>query len=153
MRIALFPINKAVNAEAGANLLATLLAHAIEIRSVCRGRGICATCQVKVKGPAAAMSPKTPQEVKTLSLIDGADEHTRLACQFRALAEGLTIELPSGLFIEKLEEILSLIGDEAVADYRHPITGAILIPKDKIITRSLMQLFKNLTEEVNKVSQ
>ena len=36
---------------------------------------------------------------------------------------------------------------------RHPITGAILIPKDKIITRSLMQLFKNLTEEVNKVSQ
>ena len=50
--------------------------------------------------------------MKTLSLIDGADEYIRLACQFRALAEGLTIELPSGLFIE--------IGDESVADYRHP---------------------------------
>ncbi len=69
------------------------------------------------------------------------------------LAHRVTIELPTGLFIEKLEEILKLIGEEAVADYRHPITGALPIPKDKIITRSLLQLFKNLTDEVNKVSQ
>jgi ferredoxin len=153
MRLALFPINKAVDVDPGANLLVTLLANAVQIRSVCRGRGICATCQVKVKGSPTALSPKTPQEMKTLSLIVGADESTRLACQCRVLADGVTIELPAGLFIEKLDEILELIGEEAVADYRHPITGGVLIPKDKIITRSLLQLFKNLTEEVNKVSQ
>lgn len=152
MRIALFPINKALDVDAGANLLATLVANAIAIRSVCRGRGICATCQVKVKAAAGALSPKTPQETKTLSLIVGADESTRLACQCRILADGVTIELPAGLFIEKLDEILELIGEEAVADYRHPINGMTLIPKNKIITRSLIQLFKNLTEDVNKIS-
>jgi ferredoxin len=153
MQLALFPINKAVPLEAGANLLATLLANEVRIRSVCRGRGICATCQVKVTCPAAAVSPKTPQEVKTLALIDGAGPLTRLACQCRVLADGVTVELPDVVFLESLEDVLNLIGEEAVADYRHPVNGSILIPKDKIITRSLLQLFKNLTDEVNKVSQ
>lgn len=153
MRIALFPINKAIDVQPGASLLVTLLANEVNIRSVCRGRGICATCQVRVKGAPAALSPKTPQEQKTLSLIVGADEFTRLACQCRVMGEGVTVELPTGLFVERLEEILELIGEEAVADYRHPVTGAVLIPKDKIITRSLLQLFKNLTEEIIKVSQ
>lgn len=153
MRIALFPINKTFEIEVGGNLLITLLANEIAIRSVCRGRGICATCQVKVRGPATALSPKTPQEMKTLSLIVGADESTRLACQCRVLAEGVTIELPNGLFIENLQELLDLIGDQAVADYRHPVTGAVLIPKDKIITRSLLQLFKSLSEELNRLTQ
>jgi ferredoxin len=151
MRLALYPINKSVEFEAGANLLATLVANEIQIRSVCRGRGICATCQVKVKASTGGVSPRTPQESKTLALIEGATELTRLACQCRVLQDGVTIELPTGLFIEKLEELLEMIGDEAVTDYRHPINGSVLIPRDKIITRSLLQLFKNLTEEVNKI--
>jgi ferredoxin len=153
MQVALYPINRALNLESGDNLLSTLLANQVQIRSVCRGRGICATCQVKVKGPGNATSPKTPQEIKTLSLIEGTDAFSRLACQCRVLADGVTIELPNIVFLEKLEDVLNLIGEEAVADYRHPINGSILIPKEKIITRSLLQLFKNLTDEVNKVSQ
>ena len=153
MKISFYPINKAAEVETGANLLQTLLANEIKIRSVCRGRGICATCQVNVKCPAGAVSPKTPQETKTLSLIVGATPTTRLSCQCRILGDDVMIELPTGLFIESLQDLLDQIGDEAVADYRHPVTGAVMIPKDKIITRSLLQLFKNLTEEINKVNE
>jgi ferredoxin len=153
MKIALYPLNKTLQLADGGNLLATLLAGEVQIRSVCRGRGICATCQVNVKGGPGCLSPKTPQEVKTLSLIDGAGPDTRLACQCRVLTDGVVIELPAMVFVEALDDLLALVGDEAVTDYRHPIDGKVLIPKDKIITRSLLQLFKNLTEEVNKVSQ
>ncbi|MGL6074579.1 MAG: 2Fe-2S iron-sulfur cluster-binding protein [Fimbriiglobus sp.] len=153
MRIAFAPINKAAEVTSGANLLQVMLAHEIKIRSVCRGRGICATCSIKVRTGMSALSPATPQEKKTLSLIVGADENTRLACQCRVLGEGVTIELPQGLYVEKLEELLELIGEEAVSDYLHPITGAVMIPRTKIITRSQLQNFKNLQEEVNKVNQ
>jgi ferredoxin len=153
MRIAFAPINKAAEVTAGANLLQVMLSNDIKIRSVCRGRGICATCSIKVRGNASALSPWTPQEKKTLSLIVGADENTRLACQCRILGDGVTIELPQGLYVEKLEELLNLIGEEAVSDYLHPITGAVMIPRSKIITRSQLQNFKNLSEEINKVNQ
>jgi ferredoxin len=153
MKIALHPINRTLELGADGNLLATLLANDVQVRSVCRGRGICATCQVTVKGSPGSLSPKTPQELKTLSLIDGAGPNTRLACQCRVVGDGVVIELPAAVFVEALDDLMALIGDEAVTDYRHPIDGKVLIPKDKIITRSLLQLFKNLTDEVNKVSQ
>lgn len=152
MRIAFFPINKAAEVQAGANLLQVLLANEFKVRSVCRGRGICATCSVKVRGNPGCLSPATPQELKTLSLIVGADASTRLACQSRVLGDGLTVELPQGLYVESLQELLDLIGEEAVSDYLHPVTGAVMIPKAKLITRSQLQLFRTLTEEVSKIA-
>jgi len=152
MKIAFFPINKTAEVTSGANLLQVLLANEVKVRSVCRGRGICATCSVKIRGSSNCLSPMTPQEKKTLSLIVGADDSTRLACQCRILGDGLTVELPQGLYVEKLEELLELVGEEAVSDYLHPITGAVMIPKNKIITRSQLQNFKNLHEEVNKLN-
>ncbi len=151
MKIALYPMNKRLDADPNTSLLENLLGNEVPIRSVCRGRGICATCQVSVKSCATNLTPRTPQEVKTLALIENANENTRLACQCRVVGEGVVLELPAGLFVENLNELLDLIGEEAIADYRHPINGTLLIPKDKIITRSLLQLFKNLTEEVNRV--
>jgi ferredoxin len=151
IKLALYPTNKRFDVDSSTNLLDTLLKNDVPIRSVCRGRGICATCQVSVKSCPNSLTPKTPQEVKTLALIENANEHTRLACQCRVVGEGVVLELPAGLFVENLNELLDLIGEEAVADYRHPINGSLLIPKDKIITRSLLQLFKTLTEEVNNV--
>ena len=68
------------------------------------------------------------------------------------LGDGLTVELPQGLYVENLQELLDLIGEEAVSDYLHPVTGAVMIPKSKLITRSQLQLFKTLTEEVSKVA-
>ena len=153
MRIAFYPVNRAAEVESGVNLLAVLLANEFKVRSVCRGRGICATCQVKVRANPAALSPATPQERRTLSLIVGADSSTRLACQCRVLADGVTVELPQGLYVESLDELLELIGEEAVSDYLHPVTGAVLIARDKIITRSQLQLFKNLQDDVSKVSE
>ena len=152
MRIAFFPVNKAAEVTPGANLLQVLLANEFQVRSVCRGRGICATCQIKVRSNPGALSPCTPQESKTLSLIVGADKATRLACQCRVLADGVTVELPEGLYVERLEELLALVGEEAVSDYLHPVTGAVMIPKLKVITRSQLQLFKNLHEEIRKVA-
>lgn len=151
MKVALYPVNRAVEVPVGGNLLTALLSADVPIRSVCRGRGICATCQVTARGPAGCLTPKTPQEAKTLSLMVGVNALTRLACQCRVLADGLTLELPTGLFVESLDELLNLIGDEAVADYRHPVTGAVLIPKEKIITRTLLTLFKTLTDDISKL--
>ncbi len=153
MRIAFFPINKVADVDAGANLLQVLLANEFKVRSVCRGRGICATCTVKVRANPGNLSPATPQERKTLSLIVGADASTRLACQSRVIGDGVTVELPQGLYVENLQELLDLVGEEAVSDYLHPITGAVLIPRSKVITRSQLQLFKTLSAEVSQVSE
>jgi len=153
MRIAFFPINKVAEVEAGANLLQVLLANEFKVRSVCRGRGICATCSVKVRANPGHLSPATPQEKKTLALIVGADASTRLACQCRVMADGVTVELPQGLYVEDLQELLDLVGEEAVSDYLHPINGAVMIPKDKLITRSQLSLFKALMAEVSKVTE
>lgn len=152
MKIAFHPLNRAAEVEYGANLLQTLLGNEFKIRSVCRGRGICATCQIKVKTNPGALSPRTPQEVKTLSLIVGADEQTRLACQCRIVGDGVAVEIPNGLYVESFQELLDLVGEEAVTDYRHPVNGSVLIPKDKIITRSLLTLFKTLTDDINRIS-
>jgi ferredoxin len=152
LKIAFYPINTTAEVEPGGNLLKTLLASEIKIRSLCKGRGICATCQVKVRGGANCVTPRTAQESKTLSLIASSDAHTRLACQCRVIDQGLVIELPSGVYVENLNDLLELVGEEAVADYLHPVDGRVLIAKDKIITRSLLMLFKNLTEEIQKVS-
>jgi ferredoxin len=153
MRIAFFPINKVADVDAGANLLQVLLANEFKVRSVCRGRGICATCSVKVRSNPGNLSPATPQEKKTLSLIVGADATTRLACQSRVIGDGVTLELPQGLYVENLQELLDLIGEEAVSDYLHPVTGAVLIPRSKVITRSQLQLFKTLSAEVSQVTE
>ena len=153
MRIAFFPINRAADVADGANLLEVLLANEFRVRSVCRGRGICATCTVKVTSNPGGLSPATPQERKTLALIVGADAATRLACQCRVLADGVTVELPRGLYVESLQELLDLVGDEAVSDYLHPVNGAVMIPHGKVITRSQLNLFKALHAEVSRVTE
>jgi ferredoxin len=150
MRIAFYPINKTAPVANGDNLLQVLLANDLKVRSVCRGRGICATCQVKVKGGSGVLSPRTPQEAKTLALIAGADANTRLACQCRILGDGLTVELPQGVYVEKLDDLLELVGEEAVADYLHPINGSVMIPKSKVITRSQLTLFKTLAADIER---
>jgi ferredoxin len=152
MKITFYPLNKADSVDYGANLLETLLKNEIKVKSVCRGRGICATCQVKVKCNPMALSPRTPLEAKTLSLIVGADENTRLACQSRIIGEGVVVEMPMALYVESLDQLMDLVGEVAVSDYRHPITGAIMIPKDKLLTRSQLSLFKTLTEDINRIS-
>lgn len=152
MKIAFYPLNKAAEVASGANLLETLLANELKVRSLCKGRGICATCQVKVKCNPQGLSPKTPQEQKTLGLIVNATPDTRLACQSRVLADGVVIELPQGLYLEAMDDLLDLIGDTAVADYLHPLTGAVLIPRDKVITRTQLQTFKTLAADVARAT-
>jgi ferredoxin len=151
MRIAFYPINKTAEVIQGDNLLQSLVTNEFKIRSVCRGRGICATCQVKVRSGMDQLSPRTPQESKTLSIIPGADASTRLACQCRILGEGITLELPSGVYVEKLDDLLELVGEVAVSDYLHPVNGSVMIPKSKVITRSQLMLFKNLSEEISRI--
>jgi len=152
MNITFHPLNRTADVAYGANLLETLLSNQIQVKSVCRGRGICATCQIKVKGNPSALSPRTPQEIKTLSLIDGACANTRLACQCRVIGEGVMVELPGGLFVDSLEQLLEMVGEIAVTDYRHPINGTVMIPKNKILTRSQLTMFKTLTEEISRIS-
>jgi ferredoxin len=153
VKIALHPLNKTADVPPGTNLLETLLSNEVKVRSVCKGRGICATCQVKVRANPAALSPRTPQEAKTLGLIVAADAATRLACQCRVVGDGVVIELPQGVYVDSIEDLLELIGECAVADYLHPVNGAVLIPKDKVITRTQLQVFKTVAADVAKLAE
>ena len=122
-------------------MLDSLLAKECDVAMACGGQGICATCHVHVKAGDDKLTPKTKREERTLGLISGADERSRLSCQARILGDGVVIELPEGMYVESVQDLESLIGRRSEVSMLHPRDGRVLIPKGKIITRTrLMQL-------------
>lgn len=61
--------------------------HRAPVDFSCRG-GSCGTCRVEVLEGMALLSPRTADEVETLSFF-GDGEAVRLACQVRAKGQGL----------------------------------------------------------------
>jgi len=102
----------------------------------CGGQGICATCHVYIKQGMDSLTPPTQREKETLSFLTGVKSNSRLACQCRIIGEGLTIEVPEGMYIGDLSEIESLVGRRAENSILHPKDGHVLIEKGKIITKS-----------------
>lgn len=140
-KVTLQPINQEVEIHTDTRVLDTLLAKECEVAMACGGQGICATCHVKVKSGEESLTPKTKREQRTLSLITGADERSRLSCQAKVIGEGVVIELPEGMYLESVKDLESLIGRRAEVPILHPRDGHVLIAKGKIITRSrIMQL-------------
>lgn len=152
-QLSLMPLGGTVQITTGSPLLKGLLSQQIPVPTACGGRGVCASCHVYIRRGNECLSPPTPREETTLRLIVSANSSSRLACQARLLADGVQLELPTGLYISSVDDIEELIGTNSKFDYLHPVTGAILIPKGKIITRSLMQLFKIATQELEAAMQ
>lgn len=145
------PINERLEVKTESTLLQALLAKELNVLMACGGKGLCATCHVHVRKNPDKLTPQTQREVRTLSILTGCDSSSRLACQARVLGEGVVVELPEGMYIEKVEDIMSLLGTRAEKNILHPINGSILIAKGKIITRTRLEELKNLNAEVSAI--
>jgi len=149
--LTLQPVNETLEVRTETRVLNALLARRCQILMACGGNGLCATCHVHVRAGMEQLSPRTERERRTLSFISGTGPSSRLACQTHVRGDGVVLELPRGMFIERAEDLLSLLGTRAPADVLHPLRGTVLIGKGKIITRSQIEELNSLHMEVSQV--
>lgn len=142
------PINETLEVATRSDLLEALLAKDLEVPMACGGKGLCATCHVYIKAGMDKLTPPTPREKRSLGMITGSGAHSRLACQARVLGEGIVVELPEGMYIERAEDLMKYLGQRAQVNILHPINGSVLITKGKIITRSRLEELQSLHVEV-----
>ncbi|MGL4553824.1 MAG: 2Fe-2S iron-sulfur cluster-binding protein [Gemmataceae bacterium] len=145
------PINEKAEVATRSHLLEALLSKDLKVMTACGGKGLCATCHVHIDKGAENLTPMTDREKRTLSMITGSGTRSRLACQARVLGEGVVVQLPEGMYIERAEDLMSLLGKRAEANILHPINGSVLIAKGKIITRGRLDELKNLQVEVTEI--
>jgi ferredoxin len=145
------PIHETATVPTNTDVLQALLARDLKVLMACGGKGICATCHVKVKAHPDRLTPMTTREQRTLSFITGVDPSSRLACQCRVLGDGVVVELPEGMYVERVEDLMTLLGKRAEKNILHPINGSVLIAKGKIITKSRLEELKNLNVEVSNL--
>jgi ferredoxin len=126
----------AVQVQTHSRLLDVLRARKLNILAACGGRGLCATCHVYVKAGADQCSPVSAREERTLLGVTGARKASRLACQVQIGGDGVQVDLPEGMYLQSFTELEALIGKRTRSPILHPRDGRILVPKDKIITRS-----------------
>jgi len=147
--IKLDPINVEVSIQTNDNLLSALLKKDLSVMKECGGRGMCATCHVYITEGMESLSPVNRRELRSLEVITTCTKFSRLACQARVLGEGVVVEVPSGMYISEIENIDDLIGRRAEDNILHPITGTVLVEKDKLITRSMITQLKDTQVEAS----
>lgn len=138
-QIKLQPLNQDVEVSTDSTLLSVLLTQEMNVLQACGGQGRCATCHVYIQDGQNALSPKSEQEILTLSFITTSKENSRLACQARVWEDGVVIELPQGMYIGSIGELKSLIGKRAQQNLIHPLTGEVLVEEGKLILRSALE--------------
>jgi ferredoxin len=141
--IKLDPINVEVSIQTNDNLLSALLKKDLSVMKECGGRGMCATCHVYITQGMESLSPVNRRELRSLEVITTCTKFSRLACQARVLGEGITVEVPSGMYISEIDNIEDLIGRRAEDNILHPITGTVLVEAGKLITRSMITQLKD----------
>lgn len=149
--VSLKPINKSPQIYTNAPILKALLAEEIDVLMACGGKGRCATCHVHVTGGQDRLTPISEREQRTLNRLSGRAPNSRLACQACVLDEGVEVSLPEGLYITSTKDLEDLIGLRAEQNILHPITGQILIPRGKIITRSFIMKLADVDVELDKI--
>ncbi|BAU42632.1 MULTISPECIES: 2Fe-2S iron-sulfur cluster-binding protein [Cyanophyceae] len=137
--VRLEPIAQETSVETNGNLLSVLINKDLDVLRECGGRGMCATCHVYVTEGMNQLSPINRREQRTLEVITTCRPNSRLACQARVQGNGVTVELPAGMYINSLQDIEVLIGRRAEQNLLHPITGQVLVEEGKLITRSMMK--------------
>jgi ferredoxin len=147
--IKLDPINVEVSIQTNDNLLSALLKKDLSVMKEWGGRGMCATCHVYITEGMESLSPVNRRELRSLEVITTCTKFSRLACQARVLGEGIVVEVPSGMYISEIENIEDLIGRRAEDNILHPITGTVLVEKDKLITRSMITQLKDTQVEAS----
>lgn len=137
--------------ETEARLLDVLLAHKVNVKMLCGGRGVCATCHVRIVKNPDSLTPVSSAERLRLAVLTGAGPDSRLACQCRVIGDGVEVALPEGLFIESSRDLESLIGQRAGSNILHPLTGQILIEQGKLIARSLIMKLQDVDVDIERI--
>ncbi len=147
--LTLEPIGREIDVRTASLLVTALLRESRgALKQVCGGKGICATCHVRVLVGTEKLSPVLERERRTLTLISGANATSRLACQAQVIGDGVTVQIPPGIYLEKLADVEALIGRRAEEPLFHPISGQVLVPAGKIITRSVVGAIRTLEVDV-----
>jgi ferredoxin len=148
--VRLDPVNVDVAIKTNDNLLSGMLQQELNILRECGGRGRCATCHVFIKDGMDALSPISRREQRTLEVITTCRTNSRLACQARVLGEGVTVELPGGMYLSQVDDVESLIGRRAQQNILHPIYGTILVEEGKLITRTMITQLQDTQGEIKE---
>jgi ferredoxin len=131
-----------VQAEQNSTLLSVFREHDILVNQICGGQGMCASCHFFVVEGLDAMTAPTKQEQMTLQFTKIDRPGARLACQTRAIGNGIVIELPNGTFVESEQELEQEIGKKAKKTLIHPMTGEVLVEAGKLVMRSALEKMK-----------
>jgi ferredoxin len=148
--IKLEPIAEEMAVLTNSNILSALLSKELNVLKECGGRGMCATCHVFIKEGMEGLSGMSRREQRTLEVITTAKTNSRLACQAHILGEGVVVELPSGMYINAIDNVESLIGRRAEQNLLHPITGQVVVEEGKLITRSIINQLNETRLEVGQ---
>lgn len=148
--VKLDPLELEVSIQTNDNILSALLKNELNVLKECGGRGMCSTCHVYITGGMESLSPLNRREQRTLEVITTANKYSRLACQARVLAQGVVVEVPSGMYVSEIENIEDLIGRRAEDDILHPLTGQVLVEAGKLITRSMITKLEDTKVEVTE---
>ncbi|VTU01063.1 ferredoxin : Ferredoxin OS=Geitlerinema sp. PCC 7407 GN=GEI7407_2951 PE=4 SV=1: Fer2 [Gemmataceae bacterium] len=151
--VTMVPVGGQLEVATGSRLVEGLLSQDLEIDMACGGRGLCATCHVYLRAGKDCVSPPSARELRTLGLLATADPDSRLACQCHIEGNGIVVEVPEGMYVQSVEQVDALVGTVAGYDYLHPITGQRLIPKGKLITRSIFNEFVSAAKELKRVRE
>ena len=146
--VTLMPVGGDLDVTTDTALVDGLLARSLKVDMACGGRGVCASCHVFVREGADSLSPVGPKEARTLRLLATVTPESRLACQSRVTGDGLVVEVPEGMYVQSADGLDGLVGERAGFDYLHPLTGRALIPKGKVITRSVFGEFVSAAREL-----
>jgi ferredoxin len=133
-QIKLQPLNQDVEVSTDSTLLSVLIKQEMNVLQACGGQGRCATCHVYIQAGEKSLSPKSEQEILTLSFITSSKANSRLACQAKVWQDGIVIEVPQGMYIGSIGELKNLIGKRAQQNLIHP-----LVEEGKLILRSALE--------------
>ena len=131
-----------IQAEQNSTLLSVFRDNDILVNQICGGQGMCASCHFFVVGGLDAMTAPTKQEQMTLQYTKIDRPGARLACQTRAIGDGIMIELPKGTFVESERDLEQEIGKKAKKTLIHPMTGEVLVEAGKLVMRSAVEKMK-----------
>ena len=147
--IRLEPIGREIDVRTSTTLVAALLAEGKgRVQTVCGGKGICATCHVRVLTGGDKLSPVREREKKTLKMLSGVTVDSRLACQAHVMGNGVTVDIPGGIYLESIADLESLVGRRAEQPLFHPLDGRVLVPQGKIITRSVVNAMRSFEVDI-----
>lgn len=148
--VKLEPIAQDTVVKTNDNLLCGVLTKELNILPECSGRGMCSTCHVYIKSGMESLSPLSRRERRTLEVIATVKPNSRLACQAQVIGEGVVVEIPSGMHVNAIEDIETLIGRRAEQDILHPLDGKVLVEAGKLITRSMISQLKDTRTSVGE---